>query len=227
MHIFYFIVVLSFFFGCSPEKESAKKIESLERQGPDRKYEIGMACMEYVLRDGDDLNYSKTLTDKLLEHGFFAETILALESLLSKFPNEADLWSLRATAYRKQHQYDLALVDCLRAIQLQPDNERFATELHVTRQQHKTWMEIQSLNESLEQVKADSFATVLARAEKFYLIQEYDAVLFDLGLISRMRGPADSIYYHQQVSALYKDDRLPVKRLEEMLEHFKNAKGAL
>jgi hypothetical protein len=52
-------------------------------------------------------------------------------------------------------------------------------------------------------------------------MREYDAVLYDLGSLSKMRSPEDSLYYAEKITALYKSNRRPVEMLAEMLEYFR------
>ncbi|MEX2232926.1 MAG: tetratricopeptide repeat protein [Cyclobacteriaceae bacterium] len=218
------VLIVIFFFSCDAENTSRKKIASLQNADQNQKYQVGMACMQYISRYGEDLAYSKTLVKKLIEIGFFAEAIYAVELLLEKFPGDPELFYLRGTAYRNQHQYDFALKDLNHALKLQPANNTFSTGLRSAQEELVTWNEIQSLNETLT-TSADSFDVLFQRAEKFLAIRQYDAVLFDLGAISKMRTTADSIYFNQKVSELYKDTQRPVEKLSEMLEYFRGLKG--
>lgn len=217
-----FLVLLSF--GCSPEEKSRKKLGSLQKADQDQKYEVGMACMQYISQYGNDLAYSRTLVDKLLEMGFFSEAIYAVELLEKKFPADPELVYLRGRAYRNQHQYDLALQDLHYALKLQPRDNSFSVEAQSTKEEQLRWNEIQSLNEMLAH-SADSFDILFRRAEMFFVIREYDAVLYDLGSISKMRSSADSIYFSQKVSDLYKDNQRPVEKLSEMLAYFRALEG--
>ena len=205
--------------GCNPEKKTRVRIESLQQAPRDTKYEVGMACMQYILEYGSDLPYSKTLLRKLLDYGFFSETVFAVHSLLEKYPDDAELFHLRGVAYRRLHQYELALNDGIRASRLQDNNKMFSTEVDATREELKVWEEIQILNEALEHGQ-DSFDILLIRAEKFYKMQVYDAVMYDLGTLSKMGSEADSIYYHKQVQSVYRDAS-PIKVLEQTLKYFR------
>jgi tetratricopeptide (TPR) repeat protein len=204
--------LILFLCGCDPEKKSRAKIESLEQAGENQRYALGIACMQYISQNGKDLAYSKTLIKKLFRAGFFPEAIYAAELLLRKFPHDAELFYLRGIAYRRQHQYGLAMEDLQYAVQLSPANSEFSQETMSLKREHDLWKEIELLNESLPGT-SDSFSILLNRAEKLFDIQQYDAVLYDLGALSKMRSPEDSIYYTERVTALYKDNRRPVDRL--------------
>jgi tetratricopeptide (TPR) repeat protein len=209
--------------GCNPEKQSRKKIESLERERPDAKYEIGLASMQYICKDGEDAAYSKSLVQKLLDMGFFAEAIYAAELLLEKYPADPELFFLRGRAYQNQHQYGHAFKDLDHARTLSPGNTSFSSALASAKQEEVIWRAIQSLNAELTSAP-DSFNILFERAEKFYQIRQYDAVLYDLGAISKMRAPEDSIYFTREVAALHKENRRPVERLSEMLKYFRQLK---
>jgi tetratricopeptide (TPR) repeat protein len=213
------LLIAILFAGCNPEKKAMSRIESLQQAPRDTRYEIGMTCMQYILKDGSDLAFSKVMAKKLLDVGFYPETASAVRSLMEKYPDDAELFYLRGVAYRRLHQYDLALENGIRASGLQPDNKTFSAELAATRAELKAWNEIQSLNEALPN-SSDSFNLLLSRAVKFYSIQSYDAVIYDLGTLSKMGSKADSIYYNQQVKSIYKDAS-PIKVLEETLDHFR------
>ena len=209
-----------FFSGCNPEKKSRKRIESLQTSAQTQKYEIGIACMQYILKHGTDPDYAKSLVKTLLELEFYSEAIYGVESLLEKYPDDAELFYLRSMARRKQHQYDGSLDDIRRARELQPQNATLPREAEQTREEMHLWSEIQSLNHALTN-STDSFNVLLQRARHFFTLREYDAVLYDLGSVSKMRAPKDSIYYAQKVSSLYKDSGRPVETLSEMLEYFR------
>lgn len=217
------ILIFALLLSCDAENTSRKEIASLYNADQSQKYQVGMACMQYISKHGEDLTYSKTVVKKLLEIGFFSEAIYAVELLLKKFPADPELFYLRGTAYRNQLQYSFALKDLHHALRLQPANNTFSSSLRSAQEELVTWNEIQSLNETL--TTADSFDVLFQRAEKFLVIRQYDAVLYDLGSISKMRTPADSIYFNLKVSELYTDAQRPVEKLSEMLEYFRNLKG--
>jgi tetratricopeptide (TPR) repeat protein len=219
MLLFFITLFLS---GCDAEKKSRKEIEVLQSGG--NKYEVGIACMRYISHQGEDLVYSRTLVKKLLDIRFYAEAINAVDLLLTRFPSDAELFFLRGVGYRSQHQYALAFQNLVHALELQPDNSAFKAELARTRELEKHWNEIQSLNESLEG-QVDSFNILLKRAEKFFELQLYDAVVYDLGAISKMGAAADSLYFTQKVTAMYKEsDGRPVEKLSEILDYFRGGR---
>ncbi len=216
-------LVLFSFSGCDAVEKNREMIEHLE-ESADRKYEVGLACMQYILKHGEDLAYSKSLVRKLQAIGFPDESINATESLLRRHPKDADLHYLRAMAYRRQHQYELSRLDLERAIELQPRNEAFIREMESMNEEYHRWLQIESLNHSLSP-PADSFNILLSRANHFLTMKEYDAVLYDLGSISKMRAPEDSIYYQQKVLVLYKQSHDPVSTLKEIFDYFGERTG--
>ena len=197
--------------GCEPEKNTSAKMEALQQAARDTKYDQAMLCMEYIFHHGNDPRYSKELVQWLLDLGFHSEVVFAVESLLERYPGDTELYQLRATAYELQHQYDLALADAAMAA-----NSPFTAGLQ---RQYALWREIQLLNKGLT-VSSDSFDIMLQRAGKLFEMQKYDAALYDLGAISKMRSPADSVYFTQQVKSIYKKSR-PVEALRQMLEYFR------
>lgn len=213
-------VLLSLLSGCNPEKKSRSKIESLQKAGQNEKYAVGMACMEYISRYGDDLPYARSLVKKLLEIGFSAEALYAADLLLQKFPGDAELLYLRGLGYQGQHQYSRAMQDVEKALTLQPQNGNYSAAASKLQDELRLWNEIQALNRSLP-TASDSFGILFTRAERYFAMQEYDAALFDLGTISKMRSPEDSVYFTQQVAALYQQSRGPVKILSEMVDYFR------
>jgi tetratricopeptide (TPR) repeat protein len=219
MRIVCLIILLSCFSGCSPEKKTRNNIEALQEQAGDTRYEIGVACMQYILRHGDNISYSKGLVKKLMDLGFFSEAAFAIGSLLDKYPGDPELYHMRSICYRGQHQYDFAIRDGMRATHAEPQNAVFVAGLRATEAEQKLWNEIELLNETLLH-SADSFDILLQRAGKFFAIKEYDAVLYDLGSISKMRSPADSAYYANQVATLHKESKRPVEILSRMLAYF-------
>lgn len=215
------LVFLLLLCACNPEKKSRRQIDRLEKSGGRQNYEIGIACMQYILKHGEDLAYSKILIGKLLDMGFPAESIYAAEWLMRKYPDEPQLFFFRGIAYRRLHQYALAQKDLDHALSLEPGNDTFMREAEVTKDQYRRWFEIQSMDTALG-FAADSFNILLNRAEHFYVLQEYDAVLYDLGSISKMRAAEDSIFYARKVSSLYAaSGKPPVEKLTEMLEYFR------
>ena len=65
---------------------------------------------------------------------------------------------------------------------------------------------------------------ILNRSEKFFAIRKYDAVLYDLGSLSKMGSRADSIYYSQSVSAIYQGGgEKAVGTLSDLIEYFRKA----
>ncbi|MEX1239995.1 MAG: hypothetical protein WEB30_09760 [Cyclobacteriaceae bacterium] len=213
------LFLILFVFGCNPEKKSRSKIEALEHVGESQKYALGVACMEYISQHGNNLPWSKILVRKLIAAGFYPEAIYGVELLLKKFPGEPELLLLRSTAYRNLHQYGLAMEDLQHGLKLQPGNDNLSQEVTALNNEHELWKEIERLNQSLRG-SPDSFPILLNRAEDFFKMRQYDAVLYDLGSLSKMRSPEDSIYYTEKVIALYKDNRRPVDMLAEMLEYF-------
>lgn len=221
---FYLVVIMSVFFaGCDPAKKSRKKIESLQASVQPQKYEIGMACMQYILKHGGDRSYAKSLVKTLLDLEFYSEAIYGAESLLERYPGDAELLHFRSLGYRRLHQYDLALDDIRRANKLQPRDGVLKRASAQTLEEQRRWTEIETLNQALA-TRADSFPILIERAEHFFELQEFDAVLFDLGAASKIRAPKDSVYYTEKVSSLYNDSRRPVETLSEILEYFKDLK---
>ena len=220
MRILILMFLVFFFSGCDPENKNRKKIESLQKDEQVRKYEVGIACMEYISRYGDDLAYSKSLVSKLLDLGFSAEALNAVELLQEKFSDDPELFYLRGLAYRNQHWYGHALKNFEFALKSQPQNNNFITALRSTSEDQARWNEILTLNETLA-TASDSFEILLQRGEIFFAMRQYDAALYDLGAISRMGTVADSVYFTQMVSTIYKDSQAPVKRLSEMLVYFR------
>ncbi|HZI24983.1 MAG TPA: hypothetical protein VFD46_07900 [Chryseolinea sp.] len=210
-----FLVVILYLCGCDPVQQSRRKLEALKQS---EKYETGIACMQYISKYGDDLAYSKTLINKLFSIGFFDQAIYAAEILLKKFPEDAELFYLRGVGYRKQHQYSLATLDLNKAVDLQPQNKTYLSELKSVKDERGVWDEIETLNKSLVN-STDSFSVLLNRAEKFFNIQQYDAALYDLGSISTMRTVQDSVYFTEKVADLYTSEK-SVEILSAMLKYF-------
>jgi len=214
------ILIMLFLHACNSEKKIRHQIESIRIQDATEKYDLGIACMEYISQYGDDLAYSKGLIRKLLEAGFSAEVISAAEILLGKFPDDPELYNLRGLGYLNMHQYVLAIADYNNAIRIQPENKQFLIELQSVREEEKVWNEIQVMNGSLAN-SADSFDVLLSRAEKLYSIREYDAVLYDLGSISKLGSEQDSLYYVSQVSTLNQEKgRKSVEVLSELIQYY-------
>src|SRR5690606_12499990 len=155
IHIVWLLLIL--LTACNPEKKSRQHIERLERGGEGQAYEVGIACMEYILKYGDDLAYSKALIKKLLDLNFPAESIQAVDRLLEKHPDDPELFCFRGIAYRRLHQYELAQKDLALALRLEPDNATFLREKEQTAERQRRWLEIQSLDSALTP-PADSFA---------------------------------------------------------------------
>lgn len=221
---FCLVIIMSVFVaGCNPERKSRKKIESLQASLQPQKYEIGIACMRYILKHGGDRSYAKSLVKTLLDLEFYSEAIYGAELLLERYAEDAELLHLRSVGYRRLHQYDLALDDIGRANELQPRNEALTRASAETLEEHRRWTEIEALNRALA-TPADSFPILIERAEHFFGLQEFEAVLFDLGAASKMRASKDSVYYTEKVSSLYNDSRRPVETLSEILEYFKDLK---
>ena len=86
------------------------------------------------------------------------------------------------------------------------------------------WNEIDSLNQSLTNA-TDTTDILLDRAELFFSIRQYDAVLYDLGAVSKMGSANDSLYFTSTVSSLYQGGgRQSVEILTDMMEHFRTMK---
>ncbi len=91
--------------------------------------------------------------------------------------------------------------------------------------EEKVWNEIQAINQSLTNT-TDSFSILLHRAETFFSINQYDAVLYDLGSLSKMGSTNDSLYFTQSVSSLYQGGgRKSVEILTDMLGYYRTAKS--
>lgn len=206
--------------GCNSEKKARRHLASLQNSAKADKYEIGIACMQYISQQGSDIEYSKTLVRKLLATGFFAEAVYAVEMLQQKFPQDPELFYLRGLGYRNQHQYALAMDNFDQALKIQPENTIFSDEVRSMTEEQTVWKEIQTLNESLSNT-ADSLDILLTRAERFFSIREYDAVLFDLGTVSKMGSAEDSLYFTGTVASLnQKGIRNSVEVLSDMLRYY-------
>jgi tetratricopeptide (TPR) repeat protein len=218
------LIFISFFllvYSCNTEQKSRRRIESLQNSNSTEKYEIGIACMRYISQQGNDFNYSKSLVKKLLALGFFAESINAVEMLQVNFPRDPELFYLKALGYHNLLQYGLAVENLNRALKLQPENKEFLNAVISVSDEKNIWSEIQTLNDSLSYV-SDSFGILLNRAEKLFSIRQYDAVLYDLGSISKMGSANDSIYFANSVSSIYQDGgRKSVQVLKDMFGYFR------
>jgi tetratricopeptide (TPR) repeat protein len=185
------------------------------------KYELGIACMRYMILPSVDYEYSKFLITKLLTLDFSAEAIYASEILIGKYPEKADLYYLKGIAYRNMLQYESAADNLNKALKIDPGNSSFSDELKSLLEEKKTWDEILLLNHSISS-SSDSFSIFLKRSEKFFTIRQYDAVLYDIGSLSKMGSQADSLFYSRSVSSIYQGGgNKAVDVLSEMIEYFR------
>lgn len=215
------VLVALLLYSCNSEMKDRRHLESLQNAPKAEKYEIGVACMRYISQHGNDIEYSKTLVRKLLAKGFFAEAIYAVEMLQKKFPQDPELFYLRGLGYRNQHQYSLAMDNFESALKIQPGNTIFPDEVRSMMEEQKVWDEILGMNESLTHT-ADSSGILLTRAEHFFSIRQYDAVLYDLGTLSNMGSTEDSLYFSRTVASLYqKEGKKSVEILTDMMKYFR------
>lgn len=216
------IVILCFllFLSCNTEQKSRHRIELLQKSKSAEKYELGISCMQYISQKGSDFKYSKGLVKKLLDMGFFMESIYAVEMLQANFPKDPELYYLKGLGYHNLLQYSLAVENFNRALKMQPDNKVFLNAANSISGEEKIWNEIQILDDSLAD-KNDIFAVLLDRAEKLFAIRQYDAVLYDLGSISKMGSTRDSLYFTNSVSSIYQGGgRKSVETLNNMIRYF-------
>lgn len=185
------------------------------------KYEMGIACMRYIISPASEYEYSKILITKLLTLDFSAEAIYAVEILMGKYPEKADLYYLKGIGYRNLLQYESAADNFNHALKIDPGNKSFSDELKSLLEEKKIWDEINIMNHSLTST-TDSFDILLNRSEKFFSIRQYDAVLYDLGSLSKMGSAADSLFYSRSVSSIYQGGgEKAVEVLSDMIEYFR------
>ena len=223
----YLITILVFMLlqSCNTEMKTRKHIELLLNSQSTEKYVAGIACMEYISQPGSDIGYSKNLVKKLFTLGFFAEAISAVDVLLKRYPQDPELYYLHGIAYHNLLQYGLAVENFDRARKMQPENKMFSSQSLSVLKEEQVWNEIQAMNQSLTNT-TDSFAILLCRADSFFSIRQYDAVLYDLGALSKMGSASDSLYYTNSVSSLYQGGgRKSVEILTDLMEYYKTVKA--
>lgn len=217
-------LVVFLLYACNSGMRAKKHIESLQQSGNTDKYVMGIACMHYVLQFDGDLEYSKSLVKKLMALGFFTESIHAVEILLRKSPRDPELYYLLGIGYRNMLQYNLAEDNFKTALKLRPADRIFRKEALSVSEEKKIWNEILIMNTTLSNT-TDSFTVLLNRAEKFFSIRRYDAVLYDLGSLSKMGSADDSLYFRRSVSSLYQEGgRKSVEILTNMMKHYQIVK---
>ncbi len=218
----YLIALLTclFLLSCNTDKKTIQQLASLQHSNKAERYELGLACMRYILQHRDDIEYNKSLVRKLLENGFYEEAIYAVETLLENSPKDSELFYLRGLGYRNQHQYELAMQDFNNALKIQPQNKLFTEEAGSTLEEQNIWNEINTISDALVHA-ADSSEILLDRAQKLFSIGQYDAVLYDLGSVSKMGSRADSVYFTRSVSSLYQEGgEKSVEILAEMVKYY-------
>ena len=149
MRLVFILLMVLVFSSCDSEKKTRKKIELMQSSRETDKYEMGIACMRYIMLTENDLDYSKILITKLLELDFSAESIYAAEALQKKSPEDADLFYLKGKAYRNLLQYDLALGSFNDALKAAPGNKIISGEKEALLKEKSVWDEIQILNQSV------------------------------------------------------------------------------
>jgi tetratricopeptide (TPR) repeat protein len=218
------ILVVMLLHSCNSDLKTRKHIELLLNSDNTDKYVTGIACMRYISQTGSDYEYSKNLVKKLLALGFFAESINAVDVLLKRFPQDPELYYLHGIGYHNMLQYGLAVENFDRAKRMQPENKIFSSQDLSVLKEEKVWNEIQAMNQSLTNA-TDSFAILLSRADSFFSIRQYDAVLYDLGSLSKMGSTNDSLYFTSSVSSLYQGGgRKSVEILTDMLGYYRTMK---
>ena len=223
MKYLFTILIVLLLHSCNSEMKTRKHIELLLNSGKTEKYVAGIACMRYISKPGSDVEYSKNLIKKLLSLGFFAESINAVDVLLKRYPQDPELYYLHGLGYRNLLQYGLAVENLDRASKMQPENKIFSSQALAVKEEEKVWNEIQTMNQSLTN-SADSFSILLNRAETFFSINQYDAVLYDLGSLSKMGSTNDSLYFTRSVSSLYQGGgRKSVEILTDMLGYYRDS----
>lgn len=221
MRFIYILLVVLVFYSCDSEKKIRKQIELMQNSPNTDKYEIGITCMRYIMLTANDFDYSKILITKLLTLDFSAESIYAVETLQEKSAEDADLYYLKGLGYRNLLQYELALDNFEHALKTEPGNKTFSDELRSLLEDKKVWDEIQKINQSITS-EPDLFAMFLNRSEKFFAIRQYDAVLYDLGSLSKMGSEADSLYFSQSVSSIYQGGGVKaVEVLSDLIGYFR------
>ena len=219
------ILIVLLLHSCTSEVKTRKHIDLLLKSGKTEKYVAGIACMRYISQPESDIGYSKDLIKQLLSLGFFAESINAVDVLLKRYPQDPELYYLRGLGYRSLLQYGLAVENLDRASRMQPENEMFSSQALSVLNEEKVWNEIQTMDQSLTNT-SDSFSVLLNRAETFFSINQYDAVLYDLGSLSKMGSTNDSLYFTRSVSSLYQGGgRKSVEILTDMLGYYRESKG--
>ena len=219
------ILVVMLLQSCNSEIKTRKHIELLLNSQSTEKYVAGIACMRYISQPGSDIEYSKNLVKKLFMLGFFAESIYAVDVLLKRFPQDPELYYLHGIGYHNLLQYGLAVENFDRARRMQPENKMFSSQSLSVLKEEQVWNEIQAMNQSLTNT-TDSFAILLIRADSFFSISQYDAVLYDLGSLSKMASTSDSLYYTNSVSSLYQGGgRKSVEILTNMIEYYRTVKA--
>jgi tetratricopeptide (TPR) repeat protein len=215
------LLVVLLLHSCNAEMKTRKSIELVLKSGKTEKYVKGIACMRYISQPESDIGYSKNLIKQLLSLGFFAESINAVDWLLKRYPKDPELYYLRGLGYRNLLQYGLAVENIDRASSMQPENEMFSSQALSVLNEEKVWVEIQTMDQSLTNTR-DSFSVLLNRAETFFRISQYDAVLYDLGTLSKMGSANDSLYFTESVSSLYQGGgRKSVEILTDMLGYYR------
>lgn len=218
------ILVVLLLHSCNSELKSRKELESLLNSEQTERYVAGIACMRYISYPESDYRYSKKLVKKLLSLGFFAESISAVDVLLNRFPQDPELYYLHGLGYHNLLQYELAMESFSQAEKMQPDNKNILNQGSSVQKEEKVWNEIDSLNQLLINT-SDTYDILLNRAELFFSIKQYDAVLYDLGAVSKIGSANDSLYFTSTISSLNQGGgNNSVEILTDMIEHFREMK---
>jgi tetratricopeptide (TPR) repeat protein len=221
----YILATLSitlFLVSCNSEKRDKQQVESILHSEKYDKYKKRIACIQYITKHKDDRIYAKSLVKKLLSAGSYTEAIFTVEMLLEKFPQDPELFFLLGVGYRNLHQYSLAIENVDHALRMEQENRLFSKEAQTLKEEEKVWNEILSLNRTLINT-TDSFDVLLNRAVKFFSIQQYDAVIFDLGALSKLGSKDDSLYFTQMLSSLYQEKgRKSIEILSNMLRYYQS-----
>src|SRR3972149_3964795 len=125
MRILYILLTVLFFYSCNSEKKIRKQIDMMQTSPETDKYEMGIACMRYIISPAGEYEYSKILITKLLALDFSAEAIYATEILIGKYPEKADLYYFKGIGYRNLLQYESAVANFNHALKIDPGNRSF------------------------------------------------------------------------------------------------------
>lgn len=186
------LIVLLFILNvCDSTEFHKERIASVEEEYGENSYETGLAYVDYIMKYGDDLEFSLDLVDKLIKSNAFSEARYSLLKLQERF-TDYRLYYLNAVCLRNLYRFEDAEAAIVKAKELS-DVPVLDSEMANISEKKKEWRELERINELIKEERL-SPELRLERAEHLIYTAYFEAGLLDVDSILNIAGIRNEAY---------------------------------